>query len=69
MYVLWRCIDVCIEDYLQDGAEYLFACSTEADMHDWVAKINFHAQLSPQNQLTKYGGQRSGEVGFCTIFL
>lgn len=37
-----------------DGSEYLFLANTEAEMNDWVNKINFHAQLPPSLQLLSY---------------
>lgn len=40
--------------YFQDGAEYLFSAGSEEKMHDWVAKINFHAQLPPSLQLKAF---------------
>ncbi|PIO77429.1 PH domain protein [Teladorsagia circumcincta] len=38
----------------QDGAEYIFACSDERQMLEWVAKVKFHADLAPSNQLKSY---------------
>ncbi|KAK6758912.1 hypothetical protein RB195_016254 [Necator americanus] len=38
----------------QDGAEYVFACSDERQMLEWVAKVKFHAGLAPSNQLKSY---------------
>ncbi|KAK0410555.1 hypothetical protein QR680_005192 [Steinernema hermaphroditum] len=37
-----------------DGAEYLFECSTETEMVEWINKIQFHANLSPANQLQSF---------------
>lgn len=37
-----------------DGSEYLFLANAEAEMNDWVNKINFHAQLPPSLQLLSY---------------
>ncbi|CAD5229846.1 unnamed protein product [Bursaphelenchus xylophilus] len=37
-----------------DGAEYLFSCDSYKSMVEWVDKINFRAQLDPQNQLKTY---------------
>lgn len=34
-----------------DGSEFLFSCSCEADMLDWVNKISFRARLPPSQQL------------------
>ncbi|KRT83529.1 Pleckstrin homology domain containing protein [Oryctes borbonicus] len=34
-----------------DGSEYLFSCSTESEMVDWVEKISFRAKLPPSQQL------------------
>ncbi|KIH45778.1 PH domain protein [Ancylostoma duodenale] len=38
----------------QDGAEYVFACTDERQMLEWVAKVKFHAGLAPSNQLKSY---------------
>jgi len=40
-----------------DGSEYLFASDSETNMEDWIAKISFHAQLPPSQQLTSYDSQ------------
>ncbi|KPJ18807.1 Spectrin beta chain, brain 4 [Papilio machaon] len=37
-----------------DGAEYLFACSSQQLLEEWVAKLAFHAHLPPELQLTPY---------------
>ncbi|XP_049883110.1 spectrin beta chain, non-erythrocytic 5 isoform X2 [Pectinophora gossypiella] len=37
-----------------DGAEYLFACTSQELMAEWVAKLGFHARLPPSLQLTPY---------------
>lgn len=34
-----------------DGSEYLFSCSTDVEMLDWVEKIAFRAKLPPSQQL------------------
>lgn len=39
---------------MQDGSEYLFACSDEKLMLEWVAKIKFHASLAPAQQLRSF---------------
>lgn len=38
----------------QDGSEYVFACADERQMLEWIAKIKFHASLTPSNQLRSY---------------
>ena len=38
----------------QDGAEYLFATGEEKAMHEWIAKIRFHASLTPSDQLKSF---------------
>ncbi|VDL75035.1 unnamed protein product [Nippostrongylus brasiliensis] len=45
----------------QDGAEYVFACADERQMLEWVAKIKFHANLTPSNQLKSYSYQAGNE--------
>ncbi|GBP27213.1 Spectrin beta chain, non-erythrocytic 5 [Eumeta japonica] len=48
-----------------DGAEYLFACSSRELMKDWVAKLDFHANLPPELQLASYeaaGGDAAAVV-------
>lgn len=42
----------------QDGSDYVFVCETESTMLEWVAKIQFHAALSPADQLTSYNPHR-----------
>lgn len=52
------------EDYLKkkytlkliitDGAEFLFACSNEYEMKEWIDKINFRARLPPSQQLLHF---------------
>ncbi|XP_053623069.1 spectrin beta chain, non-erythrocytic 2 isoform X2 [Plodia interpunctella] len=42
-----------------DGAEYLFLCPSKELMHEWVAKLSFHAQLPPELQLTPYSAADS----------
>jgi hypothetical protein len=37
-----------------DGAEYLFSAPNEQNMHDWIAKITFHAKLAPAKQLQRF---------------
>lgn len=37
-----------------DGSEYLFACTSQEEMHDWINKINFRAHLDPKNQLVHF---------------
>uniref|UniRef100_A0A1I7ZAM9 PH domain-containing protein n=1 Tax=Steinernema glaseri TaxID=37863 RepID=A0A1I7ZAM9_9BILA len=37
-----------------DGSEYLFECTTETEMVEWINKIQFHANLSPANQLQSF---------------
>ncbi|XP_045541118.1 spectrin beta chain [Papilio machaon] len=37
-----------------DGAEYLFACTSQQLLEEWVAKLAFHAHLPPELQLTPY---------------
>uniref|UniRef100_A0A183UJC9 PH_9 domain-containing protein n=1 Tax=Toxocara canis TaxID=6265 RepID=A0A183UJC9_TOXCA len=39
---------------MQDGSEYLFACNDEKLMLEWVAKIKFHASLTPAQQLRSF---------------
>lgn len=39
---------------IQDGSEYLFSCSDEKLMLEWVAKIKFHASLTPSQQLRSF---------------
>ncbi|KAK9716990.1 Variant SH3 domain [Popillia japonica] len=34
-----------------DGSEYLFSCTTESEMMEWVEKISFKAKLPPSQQL------------------
>ncbi|KAF5308651.1 hypothetical protein FQR65_LT06112 [Abscondita terminalis] len=34
-----------------DGLEFLFSCSSESEMLDWVSKISFRAKLPPSQQL------------------
>ncbi|KHJ95181.1 spectrin repeat-containing domain protein [Oesophagostomum dentatum] len=46
----------------QDGAEYVFACADERQMLEWVAKIKFHAGLTPSNQLKSYNYNASEAV-------
>ncbi|VDO69394.1 unnamed protein product [Heligmosomoides polygyrus] len=49
----------------QDGSEYVFACADERQMLEWIAKIKFHASLTPSNQLrSRYdaGSQSSDEL-------
>ncbi|CAJ0573578.1 unnamed protein product, partial [Mesorhabditis spiculigera] len=46
----------------QDGAEYLFACSEERQMLEWVAKIKFHASLEPSAQLTAFSQSAAMEL-------
>lgn len=36
---------------LVDGSEFLFSCTNEAEMKDWVNKISFRANLPPSQQL------------------
>ncbi|CAB3398580.1 unnamed protein product [Caenorhabditis bovis] len=38
----------------QDGSEFIFSCPEERQMLEWVAKIKFHANLAPSNQLMSY---------------
>ncbi|CAI2353897.1 unnamed protein product [Caenorhabditis sp. 36 PRJEB53466] len=38
----------------QDGSEFIFSCPDERQMLEWVAKIQFHAHLTPSNQLKSY---------------
>ncbi|CAP39687.2 Protein CBR-SMA-1 [Caenorhabditis briggsae] len=39
---------------IQDGSEFMFSCPDERQMLEWVAKIKFHAHLTPSNQLKSY---------------
>lgn len=36
---------------ISDGSEFLFACSSEVEMDDWIQKITFRAKLPPAQQL------------------
>lgn len=39
---------------LPDGSEFLFLASTADQLHDWVNKVSFHANLPPNLQLMSY---------------
>uniref|UniRef100_A0A158QA40 Spectrin beta chain n=1 Tax=Enterobius vermicularis TaxID=51028 RepID=A0A158QA40_ENTVE len=39
---------------IQDGSEYLFACADEKLMQEWIARIQFHASLTPSQQLRSF---------------
>ncbi|CAK1597530.1 unnamed protein product [Parnassius mnemosyne] len=49
-----------------DGAEFLFACGSARLLHDWVAKLAFHAQLPPELQLTPYADAEAGAAACST---
>ncbi|XP_008201528.1 spectrin alpha chain, non-erythrocytic 1 isoform X2 [Tribolium castaneum] len=36
---------------LTDGSEFLFACSSDSEMDNWIQKISFRARLPPSQQL------------------
>ncbi|VDK61916.1 unnamed protein product [Onchocerca ochengi] len=44
---------------IQDGSEYLFACSDDEKMLEWVLKIRFHANLTPAQQLRSFNKNES----------
>uniref|UniRef100_A0A915PUP8 Spectrin beta chain n=1 Tax=Setaria digitata TaxID=48799 RepID=A0A915PUP8_9BILA len=44
---------------IQDGSEYLFACSDDDKMLEWVLKIRFHANLTPAQQLRSFDKSES----------
>ncbi|MFH4980275.1 hypothetical protein AB6A40_006984 [Gnathostoma spinigerum] len=39
---------------VQDGSEYLFSCTEEKIMLEWIDKIRFHAALTPSQQLRSF---------------
>ena len=54
----------------QDGAEYLFSAPNEVKMHDWVAKVAFHAALPPSLQLKSFEDKgKDTKVSIIVIFL
>ncbi|VDM96556.1 unnamed protein product [Thelazia callipaeda] len=44
---------------IQDGSEYLFSCSDDEKMLEWVLKIRFHANLAPAQQLRSFDKSES----------
>ncbi|CAH0552966.1 unnamed protein product [Brassicogethes aeneus] len=40
--------------HVTDDSEYLFACSTEPEMWEWINKIKFRARLDPSQQLISF---------------
>uniref|UniRef100_A0A183IDZ9 Calponin-homology (CH) domain-containing protein n=1 Tax=Soboliphyme baturini TaxID=241478 RepID=A0A183IDZ9_9BILA len=50
-----------------DGAEFLFVCSSEEEMKDWVAKISFHASLPPSMQLHSFSDRHKIDSGSISL--